>query len=172
MASHPAHHALGIDIGRVIIGPVLGGRADTSFLGGSFERAMQTPPTEGCFETIARLVEAFDGHAYLVSKCGSSVQDKTWHWLRHHDFWHLTGMKPSKVRFCLTRPEKAGICAELGITHFIDDRVDIIESLEGIVGTRILFGEQEGGVLPPPGSVAAGDWAEVRSLVMASRASV
>lgn len=31
---------IGIDIGKVIMTPVAGGKADTSFLGGSFERAM------------------------------------------------------------------------------------------------------------------------------------
>jgi len=37
---------LGIDIGRVIIGAVDdSGRADTSFLSGTLERAMETPPT-------------------------------------------------------------------------------------------------------------------------------
>lgn len=163
---------LGVDIGRVLIGPVLDGQADTSFLGGTFERAMETPPSPGAFDAMASLVEAFVGRVYLVSKCGSSVQDKTWHWLRHQGFWEATGMKPKNVRFCLRRPEKAGICAELGITHFVDDRVDIIASLDGVVATRILFGEQDTCVQVPRGAHVALNWAEVIPMLLPLRAAV
>jgi hypothetical protein len=54
---------LGIDIGRVIIGPAGDdGYADTSFLSGTPEHAMQTPLTPD------------DGKVWLISKCdpGSS----------------------------------------------------------------------------------------------------
>ena len=40
-------HRIGIDIGRVIIGPVLNGREDTSFLGSRLEDALHTPPAPG-----------------------------------------------------------------------------------------------------------------------------
>lgn len=46
------------------------------------------------------------------------------------------------VRFCRERPQKAPICAELGITHFIDDRADVLEPMCGIVANRFLFGPQ------------------------------
>ena len=50
-------HHLGVDIGRVIMAPVRDGQPDTSFLTGTMEQAMQTPPTEGAMEHIARLVD-------------------------------------------------------------------------------------------------------------------
>jgi hypothetical protein len=52
---------IGIDIGRVIMAPIKGGKADTSFLNGSLERAMQTPPSPGAFEGVKTLVTAFSG---------------------------------------------------------------------------------------------------------------
>jgi hypothetical protein len=51
---------LGIDIGRVLIAPdAVDGRADTSFIGGSLEAALATPPYEGMFETVPDLVKSF-----------------------------------------------------------------------------------------------------------------
>jgi hypothetical protein len=133
---------IGIDIGRVIMAPVNGGRADTSFLSGTLERAMQTPPSPGAFEGVKTLVEAFGGRAWLVSKAGPNVQQKTKLWLRHRDFYAATGLPPDHVRFCLERPQKAGHCRQLKITHFIDDRLDVLDALRKDVPYLYLFGEQ------------------------------
>lgn len=142
---------LGIDIGRVIIGPVDdAGHADTSFLTGTPERAMQTPPAPGAFAAIARLAEAFDGAVWLVSKCGPRVQAKTRRWLDHWQFWTATGVAPDHLRFCLERRDKALHCHELGVTHFIDDRLDVLEHLRGFVPCLYLFGHQKA---PAPGWV-------------------
>ncbi len=137
------HPRIGIDIGRVIMAPVKDGKADTSFLSGSLERAMETPPSPGAFDAVRDLVELFDGEAWLVSKCGKTVQDKTKRWLRHWDFYGETGLRPENLRFCLKRPEKAGHCKQLKLTYFIDDRLDVLEHLEGIVPNLYLFGEQK-----------------------------
>lgn len=142
MTTH--HDILGIDIGRVIIGPVDNvGRADTSFLSGTPERAMQTPPAPGAFTAIARLAEAFDGAVWLVSKCGPRVQAKTRRWLDHWRFWTATGIAPDHLRFCLERRDKALHCHELGVTHFIDDRLDVLAHLRGFVPCLYLFGHQK-----------------------------
>jgi hypothetical protein len=133
---------LGIDIGRVIVGPVVGGVADTSFLGTRLEEAIHTPPAEGALEAIADLVPRFEG-AWLVSKCGESVQRKSLAWLAHHRFWERTGIPRQNVRFCLKRPDKAIHARQLGLTHFVDDRVDVLRHLRGLVPHLFLFGEQE-----------------------------
>ena len=46
--------------------------------------------------------------------------------------------------FCLKRPEKAIHCRELGITHFIDDRTDVLAAMIGVVPLLYLFGPQRG----------------------------
>jgi hypothetical protein len=138
------HDILGIDVGRVIIGPVDdGGRADTSFLSGTPERAMATPPAPGAFAAIARLAEAFRGAVWLVSKCGPRVQAKTRSWLHHWQFWTATGVASDHLRFCLERRDKALHCHELGVTHFIDDRLEVLEHLRGFVPQLYLFGHQK-----------------------------
>lgn len=133
---------LGIDIGRVLISPWHADGADTSFIGGSLKDALDTPPYEGMFDAVAPLVAKFEGRAWLVSKCGPSVQAKSRAWLAHHRFFERTGIAPGHLRFCLQRPQKADHCRELGITHFIDDRADVLQHLKGWVPNRYLFGPQ------------------------------
>ena len=157
---HPrGMNRIGIDIGRVIIGPVLNGRADTSFLGSRLEDALHTPPAPGAFAGVADLVDRTRGQAWLVSKCGPGVQAKTRAWLDHHEFWARTGMDRRHLRFCLKRPEKARHARELGLTAMIDDRVDVLVHLDGLVRDRLLFGEQD---RPAPGwATPVIDWAAV-----------
>ena len=57
-------------------------------------------------------------------------------------------MHPRCVRFCRQRPEKRDICQELNITHFVDDRPDVLASLKGTVPHRYLFGPHNRNVVP------------------------
>ncbi len=163
---------LGIDIGRVIIGPVVGGKADTSFLGGSFERAMQTPPAEGALENIKELTGQFNKRVWLVSKCGKNVQRKTRAWLRYWKFFEETGVPPGNVRFCLERPQKAGHCKQLLITHFVDDRKDVLEHLHGIVDSLYLFGEQKDQHQIPDYMLHVLDWESTSAAVLSDLEAV
>ena len=157
---------IGIDIGRVIIGPVVNGREDTSFLGKRLEDALHTPPAEGAIEGVAELVERSRGQAWLISKCGPGVQAKTRAWLQHQAFWRRTGMPREHLRFCLKRPDKALHARQLRLTAMIDDRVDVLQHLDGIVGQRLLFGEQS---RPAPGwAITVADWAAVRAWAAAA----
>ena len=154
---------LGIDIGRVIIRPG-DDDEDTSFLLGTEDDAMRTPPNECVFDVVPELVRRFEGRVWLVSKCGPRMQERTLRWLAHHRFFERSGVAPDQVRFCLKRPDKALHCRELGITHFIDDRVDVLEALEGVVSHRFLFGEQAKPV--PPSLVHALKWPDVLALLL------
>ncbi|MFC0627756.1 hypothetical protein [Kribbella deserti] len=131
---------LRIDIGRVIIdGSSHPDGGDTAFFQGDRATLLRTPAVPGAFEAIARLTTLFKGQAWLVSKAGPRVQQRTLQWLEHHDFYGRTGIPADHVRFCLRRADKAVHCAELGITHFIDDKPDVHEALAGIVAHRYLF---------------------------------
>ncbi len=139
---------LGVDFGRVIQGGAAAyGDEDTVFLSGGPEEAMRTPATEGMFEVLPRLVDRFDGRAWVISKCGERVRERTLNWLDHHDFYRRTGLPRGNVRFCRKRAEKAVHCAELGITHMVDDRVDVHAALRELVPHLYLFGPQQE---PPP----------------------
>ncbi|MFI9509795.1 hypothetical protein [Nocardia sp. NPDC052566] len=134
---------LGIDFGRVIQGAALRvGDADTVFLSGGLDAALRTPPSPNAFEVLPRLVERFEGRAWVISKCGPRVERRTLQWLDHHEFYDRTGLLRGNVRFCRERADKALHCAELGITHMIDDRIEVHEALRDLVPHRYLFGVQ------------------------------
>jgi len=157
---------LGVDIGRVIIGGgTVPGGSDTQFFSGDTARMLATPAVPGAFDTLSRLVPRFE-QVWLVSKCGERVQRSTRQWLDHHDFATRTGIPRDHIRFCLKRPDKAGHCADLGITHFIDDKIDVHQALHGVVAHRYLFGPQR---TPPPAWVRhTPTWAEVEHAIMRS----
>ena len=126
---------LGVDIGGVIIDRVNDG-TDTSFFSDNYLRTTAVP---GVFDALRELVEKrFGDNVFLVSKCGRKVQEKTMHWLDHHGFYDSTGIKHNHIHFCRERHEKAGICQRLGVTHFVDDRLEILSNLT-TVGTLYLF---------------------------------
>jgi len=156
--------ALGVDFGGVVHGVTYRpGRPDT-FLEGSFEEAMATPAMPGAMEVLARLVEAFEGRVWVVSKCWPRVQSLTERWLERHDFYVSTGIDRAHVIFCRQRPDKALRCAELGITHFIDDRADVLGAMEGTVTHRFMFASRGGEA--PSGAWRADNWEEVEAQVM------
>jgi hypothetical protein len=163
---HHIQPRIGIDIGRVIMAPVKGGRADTSFLRGDMAQALRTPPSPGALEGVRVLVDAFAGQAWLVSKAGPNVQHKTRRWLDHWDFYAATGLPRDHVRFCLQRSQKAGHCRDVEITHFIDDRLDVLAHLRGIVPHLYLFGEQLDHLPPPQWVTTVLDWQATTSAVL------
>ena len=118
--------ALGIDIGGVIIS----GTREDSFTGGDY---LQSPEIAGAQDAIGRLVrERFGEKVFLISKRGPRVQAKTNRWLKEHQFFQRTGLKPRHLYFCLERAEKADLCTQLGITHFIDNRIDVLAYLRNV----------------------------------------
>jgi hypothetical protein len=158
---------LGVDIGRVIIdGAHHPEGGDTAFFTGDTARLWRTPAMADVFDVLPRLVDHFGGRVWLVSKCGDRVAGRTRSWLEHHRFAERTGIPLDRVRFCRRRVDKAVHCAELGITHFIDDRPEVHEALNGIVAHRYLFGRQAGAT--PPGLVPTLNWRDVEREITAS----
>lgn len=129
---------LGVDIGGVIMDKA-NDNTDTSFFGGNY---LNTTSVLGTFETLRALTERFGDQIYLISKCGPKVAGKTVEWLAHHRFFERTGIPHGQVRFCKERSGKAPICDELGVTHFIDDKLEVLGYLTS-VRNRFLFKPSE-----------------------------
>jgi hypothetical protein len=164
---HEGPARLGIDIGRVIIdGPSHPAGGDTAFFTGDEATLVATPEMPGAVDAIARLVEAFAGRVWLVSKCGPRVQARTLVWLQGNDFHARTGLPADQVRFCRTRPDKRLHCEELGLTHFVDDHPEVHSAIRGAVDHQYLFGPQRGHV--PPYVRHTQTWADVERLVLAT----
>jgi hypothetical protein len=160
---------LGIDIGRVIIdGSGHPDGPDTSFFDGDTATMLRTPAVAGVYDCVGQLTELFDARVWLVSKCGPRIQRRSLDWLDHHRFFDRTGIDPAHVRFCLRREEKAVHCAELGITHFVDDRPDVHRALRGVVPHRFLFGPQRPGTRTPPDVTPTADWPDATAEITAT----
>ncbi len=158
---------IGIDIGRVIIdGSSHPQGGDTAFFQGDEATMLATPEMPGAIEAIARLVETFDGQAWLVSKCGERVQQRSLRWLAHRDFFRRTGIPQANTRFCKKRPEKRIHAEALSLTHFIDDKPDVHKAIRGIVDHCFLFGEQKHPA--PHYTTHVADWVETERAVLAT----
>jgi len=153
---------LGIDIGRVLMCPTTDdGRPDTSFLSASDSAALATPAAPHAFEVIAELVPLFRNRVWLVSKAGPRIEGMTRRWLAHHRFFERCALPASHVRFCRRREDKRVHAVELGITHFIDDRRDVLQHLVGVVPALYLFGVQT--ERPPSWVTPVAGWRDVRA---------
>ena len=149
---------IGIDFGGVIVRnlhEVTG--EDTSLQNSSGEQAARA----GAFDAIRHLCSACDGQVWIVSKAGPRMQERTLTWLQSVDFFSRTGLEPDHVRFCLQREDKATVCRELEISHFIDDRVHVMQILRGVVPHICLFGEPGAERFCPPWASFASTWPEV-----------
>jgi hypothetical protein len=131
---------LGIDIGGVLI-PMAAGASDTTFFGG---RPMETPAQPYMFDAVRKLTERFKGRVHVVSKCGPKIERISRDWLNHVHFWRRTDVPPQNLHFVRERPDKAVVCDRLGITHFIDDRVDVLVAMEKVPRRYLFLGGRDG----------------------------
>jgi hypothetical protein len=160
---------LGVDFGRVINDASSHPSGDdTSFLRGSEEETLATLEMAGSFASLKRLNGLFGGQVWIVSKAGQRIQENTERWLTHHSFYDATGIFADRVRFVRRRADKAAVCSELGITHFVDDRAEVLAYLVGIVPHLYLFGPQEN---PAPSQMLpVATWAIVEEVITVSLA--
>jgi hypothetical protein len=153
---------LGVDVGGVLVDRITGDGSDTSFFSNRF---LETPAVTGAFDTLARLaLERFGQRVCIISKCGPRTEEKTRLWLAHHGVLKMLGLDARALHFCRKRPDKAPICKRLGVTHFIDDRLEVLAHLKS-VHHRYLFGPQE-----PRGNpvdlVCVETWADVAKALL------
>jgi hypothetical protein len=60
-------------------------------------------------------------------------------WLQYVGFWQATGIPRGNLEFVPKRADKAPVCKRLGVTHFVDDRLDVQEHLRPHVGHLYWF---------------------------------
>lgn len=121
---------IGIDLGKVVIGG--SGAEDTSFFSDNY---LKTPEVDGAWESLNVLTKDHD--LYIISKCGPVVEEKSLRWLDVKGFY--LPLRAHRVNFVRKRHLKAPMAQALELDIFIDDRQDIIDSLQGVVAYPILF---------------------------------
>lgn len=163
-----AQPVLGVDIGGVIVDRVAEG-SDTSFFGA---RPMDTPAVSGALEAVAALnAEVFGGRVFIVSKAGPRTAETTRRWLAHIDFHRRTAIPAEHVHFVRERIDKAPVCERLGVTHFVDDRVDVLGHLSSVAFRYLFTGGLGGRPAPrsvPNWAIITDDWADLRRRITRS----
>ena len=153
---------MGVDVGGVLVDRIRADGSDTSFFS---DRFLETPAVAGAFDTLARLGrERFGERICIVSKCGPRTEEKTRLWLAHHKLLETLGLDAQALHFCRERRDKAPICKRLGVTHFIDDRMDVLVHLTS-VRRRFLFGPQKPGV-NADGAIRAETWSDIAAALL------
>lgn len=130
---HKQDFAIGIDFGGVIVRQSDGNRpidasADASIC------------FEHCFEGIAYLNAHFKGNVHIVSKASRSTAVSMRQWLNQVGFYQKTGLLAGNVHICRKRHEKVPIAKDLGLSHFVDDNIDTLQLMIGIVPKLFHFG--------------------------------
>ncbi len=114
---------LGVDIGNVIINNRIA-NWQNGFREGGYSAI---PSVEHAFESLRRLSnERFGDRIVVISKCSLESQPKVLTWLIDNDFYNKTGISPDRIFFCLERFEKEKLCKDHSVTHFIDDRLEVL----------------------------------------------
>jgi carboxypeptidase C (cathepsin A) len=153
---------LGVDIGNVIINSRL---HDPKTKEVDEEVYASFPPSNGVFDSLQTLSEYFDGEVYLISKCTEWAQEQILLWLKVRDFYTKTGIKENNIYFVRQRHEKDSVCQKLGVTHFIDDRLEVLSYMIESTPNLVLFQPDSGEVKEfekfLPMVTVAHDWAGV-----------
>jgi len=152
---------LGLDVGGVLVGHA-DAETDESLFG---RRPLEVPPVPGALDAVVSLATMFNGRIHIVSKAGSRIHTVTRQWLGGNGFLGANAIPSGNVHFVRKRREKASVCAEFGLTHFVDDRIDVLETLAS-VGYRFLFtgaNEHDVPIQTDNGSawVIASDWVDL-----------
>lgn len=96
----------------------------------------------GAFETIRELMAAKRfKEIHIVSKVLPTTLVYFAVRLALHGFWKYTGIPRENLHFCARYEDKEKICASLGVTHFVDDRLQVLRALTS-VPNRYLFRDQ------------------------------
>ena len=113
------NEVLGVDIGSVIISKTW----NNGFC----------PPLKNAFSVLKRLKnERFGDKVFVVSQQQFFMDKIVLLWLWYHNFYKATGIRVKDIYFCRKRIDKAAICKNLGITHFIDDRTEVLTYLHDV----------------------------------------
>jgi hypothetical protein len=130
---------IGIDIGGVIIDRAHNDGTDTSLFGDNYLNAKDVDWAIDSIGMLNQKHDAFKDNVWIVSKCGANIERKSREWLEHCGFHTKTGIPKERLHFCRDRRDKAPIAEKLGLTHFIDDKLEVLSYMKGIVKNRILF---------------------------------
>ncbi|HVI42695.1 MAG TPA: hypothetical protein VM577_18810 [Anaerovoracaceae bacterium] len=94
----------------------------------------------GAIEGLKLLIDKVGAeNVWIVSKVSPIQQMVSELVLKELQVCERTGMRPEQIRFCLERKDKAPIIKELQLEGHIDDRGEVIDSLQNFLPCPIWF---------------------------------
>ena len=134
---------------------------------------MDTPAVDGAFAAVSELCTGmFAFRVHIVSKAGPRIAALTREWLDTKGFFEETGVPRSNLWFVRRREEKREECRRLAITHFVDDRLDVLTDLDNVAHRYLFTGGL--GADPVPNSIPddiemCGTWEHVTRTIRSTR---
>ncbi len=94
-------------------------------------------PLSGEISEIHGIVKAMNGivhrfrqeNVFIVSSADDPLKKTILYWLKKKNILNRTGVSFGNLIFCKERREKAIVCAQKGITQFIDDRREVLHHI-------------------------------------------
>ena len=161
---------LGIDIGGVVTKIPIGSNRDDSFLG---KDPLLTPKMEDSFTVISELAKQY--RIVFITRAGGPTRRALADWFRDQQFFESTELSMGRVFYTSTRDEKIGVAMDQGVTHFIDDRLEVLMGMLGIVPNLIAFqarpSDKERYSFTSQKVLHADSWNEVRRLLLPEQVS-
>ena len=152
-------------IGIDIMGVILPKAIET----GTIEEFLACPAIPNAVESIKKLVELYKSeNIFIISRCPEFAEKVIMQWFDLHNFFVETGFCRSNIYFCREQAGKAPIAQKLKLTHFIDDRMSVLDFMDGIVPCRIQLLVELGPekISSENCIVTIGDWASVLSHII------
>ncbi len=138
-------------------------------LGNTLIRRREVMPH--AFRVVRRLIEErFGENTHIVSRVSPEQEIRARAFVTGSEFQSNLGIPIERVHFCRERHEKGPICHRIGITHFIDDRPEVMVHMPTIVTHRILFNPNPDDLAKVKDQLGAilqvKDWLEVESFLL------
>lgn len=157
---------LGVDVGGVIFDQAslpAGDINDDAFFA--------VPPVTDSIESLAALNQGiFKDAIYLVSKYNIETGPEGIRaWLERQNFYDRTGIPREHLYQCAERREKAPIVRELGITHFVDDRAEVMSYFADFVPNlyhfQSLLEDREKWAIKIPNLIFVDNWKDLTAML-------
>ena len=140
MRGEKSREALGVDFGYVLIDMWSKENQDIWHSSDYLHAA----PVLHAVPSLRKLSQSrFGQRIYIVSKATPEAEPKTLAWLEYHRVFELLGIHRDHLYFCRERHEKAPICKHLGLTHFIDDRIEGLSHMDSVANRYLFRGRAE-----------------------------
>lgn len=122
-------------------------------------------PIPGMLEAIPQLPAKFD-QIHIISRINDYIEGEwSLQFLRQYK---ITDVIPeNRISFCTKREEKAPIAAQLGVTHFVDDRTQVLSCMT-TVPHRYAFNPsaEQLATHPANGMILVSNWGELLPLLL------